>query len=184
MIHFTPNSVELSVDVALALLAFCSKDKDRPNLGVGINQGEVCATDGHTAIRFKSAEPDKSLEGCAWPRAYVAQRIKIAKASKLSVLLLKEDSAKAHFPNVSAVEKDIAATVQLDSPVGWSGEFMGRLAVVCKACMREQRPAPVPPVVLESCSARSATRFSVGVRGLPGQYSHQAYVLIMPVRIE
>jgi hypothetical protein len=59
MIKFCLTHLEISPDVCKALLAFASKDLARPHLaGIGINQGDPCATDGHTALRFVTTKVD------------------------------------------------------------------------------------------------------------------------------
>lgn len=142
MICFHHDCLELSLPVARALAAFASKDDTRP-LGVGLRDGALCATDGHRLVRFErgygyqfndGTGPLDRHEGKLWSRAYVETAVKVARAQKLASVRLPYADMLADYvmPPVSQVVPD--AGFEARNPVGFNPDYIGDLALVCKAC--------------------------------------------------
>lgn len=142
MIRYYETHLELTPHAAAALLQFASKDTTRRHLGVGIDNGAVCATDGHTLLSFDAAcvldeqgKPAKldALHGKVWPRAYVEQQSKLAKALKAPMVRLDVSSlADEKFPPCSQVVP--AFELSAKRPIGFNPAYVGQLAAVAKAC--------------------------------------------------
>jgi hypothetical protein len=142
MITFTPFRVEISLPVAAALIAFASKDGTRPNMGIGIDNGALGATDGHCAVTFDpscatiadGAKPELH-NGRVWSRAHVETALKAAKAQKRqTVELAYVDclSEAFRFPPLSAVMHKPG--VDAHAPIGFNPAYVGQLSLLCKAC--------------------------------------------------
>jgi hypothetical protein len=136
MIQFHTDHVEFSLAVAAALLAFACKDVTRPHMGVGIDEGCLCATDGHTALIFNNSQfeyvPTAKL---VWSREHVEKSTKIAKACKEKVVSLyyRDVLETKSFPSLKAVlpTKEI---VNLQEPIGINPGYFAAMALVSKAC--------------------------------------------------
>lgn len=193
MIKFGPVGLELSVEVVRALLANTGDIPEKPWLSVGIDKGDVCATDGKTLVRFQRAEVDpngrrpEEWSGRFWMRAYVELQLKAA-GRKGPVLLAWETLAEGRFPLAHKVEPNDGAE-RLKAPVGFDARFMARLELVARACRREKLPTesasdqvPMPPVVLTSIMGElDPMRFAIGEVGF--DVAHVAYFTIMPMRV-
>jgi hypothetical protein len=171
MIKFHETCIELDVHTALALLEFAGKESTRPHLGVGISNGKLCATDGHTLIRFEQACHDGDLNhGKVWSRARVDLAIKLAKAHKADVVLNYADFEDSKFPPVEQVipEKGFG---EKTPHVGIDPLYLARMCKVTKACETKG-------VMLRSMSGElDPVSFTVKGNTL------EATVVIMPMRI-
>lgn len=187
MIKFHPSesagscAVELSPAVAKALLEFASRDKTRPHLcAVGINSGDLCATDGYTALRFKDCGIPESYTGRIFPRAYVETELKAGIARKTNVFLyfdnLSHETLK--FPTLQDVEpKD--RRVNSEDATGIDSTYLGRLALVAKACKGDSAGKQNGVLLVSLTGALNPIGFEVG-------HNHgdlNAFVTIMPMRL-
>lgn len=199
-IQFECTQVTLSVNATLALLEFASKDATRPHLcGVGISEGKLAATDGHTLLRFETVRDDSSeecvvknegLHSRMWSRKYVAEQVAIAKARKTDVALeygMFDDGLSSPsrsnwtFPPVAQVIPEPGLTYGRNKkkverskaqPIGLDATYLARLAKVCKAC--ETKGAAL------SSASGELDPVAFKVMGLNGL---NATVVIMPMRL-
>jgi hypothetical protein len=131
-IVYTPESVEISLAVAAALLAFASDDETRPHLGVGIDHGALCATDGHRAVLFAGDAPT-SMQSKVWAAKHVEVAAKVARAHKAKTVVLRfADCITAPFPPLSRVVPTYGVSAR--GPIGFNPSYVGDIAKVCKAC--------------------------------------------------
>lgn len=135
MITYTPSDLQITIPVAVALLAFASKDDTRPHLGVGIDADSLCATDGHRLLQF--AIPGVSgtciHHGKVWSRAHVETLVKIAKATKACLITLRfADCLSAPFPPCSQVVPERVMSAR--RAVGFDPALMEAMVKVAKAC--------------------------------------------------
>lgn len=191
MIEFTSTHLKLSQAVCKALIAFASTNKDRAPLhGIGINEGNVCATDGHAAVRFQkhngTAEPYQSDR--VFPLDYVKQQLKIASAQKSETVELSWDKLNdARFPPLHEVEsKNRRIKLPAATPVGFNAELLGRMLLVQIACSataaRKSCAKGFQCSKLVSLSgAREPASFEVGSHSTGHPSVHFARVTIMPV---
>lgn len=139
-IQFTPEALCLPLDVARACMVFASEDMTRPHLtGIGVDQGFVCATDGHTAVRFLAPGDDSRTDyhGRHWSGPTVVGQIAAARAAKLESVTLPWSAcipAPSRYPPVHAVTP--RPRVKAGAPVGVDARYLGRLETVVKACGR------------------------------------------------
>lgn len=192
MIRFGKTGLELSPAVARALLASTEQDSNRPHLSVGIDKGDVCATDGKTLVRFQRAEVDpdglsvEARNGRYWPLGYVEGQVEKA-GRKGPVELEWSAMMSGGFPPCHRVEP-AAGVAPLRSPIGFDASLLARLELVAKACRREREPGekelpPVPGVVLTSVMGElDPMRFTVGDQGYL-RAAHVAQFTIMPMRL-
>lgn len=194
MIEFGIVGLMLSLPVARALFEFASEDKERWHLGgIGIDEGNPCATDGHTAVRFtrdavaEGAVTPTSWNGKYWRRENVADAIKGASRSGNVLLEWTELERGEHlFPKISKVEpKQAPGWVE---PVQLDARYLARLELVAKACRRskaegEKEAPPLPGVLIVSmATSLDPMRFEVGGGEFGLVTAHVAYVTIMPMR--
>ena len=160
-ITWTDESVTLSQLATVALLEFASTDDTRTHLcGVGISDGQLAATDGHTLLRYDAPqrEPVKALvlHGKVWSRDYVASALSVAKLDKTDVVLeyaALRDRTHHGFPPIAQVvpEPGFGYVEQTDTltrddgklpkpkrikkqePVALNPEYLARMVKVCKA---------------------------------------------------
>ena len=192
MIRFGIEELELSPAVVRALLGFASNDPKRRHLcGIGFSDGDVCAADGHAAVRFQrvdvepGAQPPTRWDGCTFPRGLVEEALKAAKAGL--VRLSWGHAGGGGFPRLSQVEP--AAGLRPSGPTAWDPALLGRLELVSKACRRERVPGEdvtmaidLPAVVLVSLGEEHAPcRYEIGGAWWPTA-QHEASVTIMPMR--
>ena len=124
----------------MALLAFASKDDTRQHLGVGIEQGKLCATDGHVAVMFEDctvadgARPEDH-ESRVWARSFVETAVKVAKATKAKAITLQyaQTVRDSKFPPLHQVMPDDGIEARAVY-VGVNPRYLGQLALVAKAC--------------------------------------------------
>jgi len=134
-ITWEATQVVLSQAATAALLEFASTDAEHPHLGIGIRDGQLCATDGRTGLRYDApqCEPTKALtlDGKVWTREYVATRLAIAKAEKSDVKLEMSFFHDAVFPPFSQVvpEEGFGKC----APVAVNPEYLARMVKGCKA---------------------------------------------------
>lgn len=142
-IVYHPFCIEISLPVAAALLAFASKDDTRPHLGIGLEQGSLCATDGHCAVMFDAATgetrdgapaPDVH-HGRVWSRAHLETAVKVARAHKRKTVDLAyvDCLPDSRFPPIAQVMPEDRIKTKGD-PIGFNPAYVGQLALVAKAC--------------------------------------------------
>lgn len=192
MIRFGTVGLELSVAVARALLSCTVEIKEKPYLSVGIDKGQVCATDGHTLVRFEGGEVDpngrrpEEWSGWYWHRSHVERQLAAAGRGGL-VMLAWETLAARGFPPAHKVEPNQGAE-PIRGPIGFNAQYMARLELVARACRREREPGekeapPLPGVVLTSIMGElDPMRFTVGEQGYL-RAAHVAHFTIMPMRL-
>lgn len=174
MITYAPTDLQITIPVAVALLAFASKDDTRPHLGVGIDRADLCATDGHRLVQFgipgmPSGDSNK-WHGKVWSRAHVETLVKVAKATKATVITLRfEDCLSSAFPPCSQVVPERKLTAR--RPVGFDPALMEAMVKVTKACQ-------VKGVKLDSLTGElDPIGFTVSGPSM------SARVVVMPMRI-
>ena len=180
MIAFTETGVEISREVCKALLAFTSKDETRPSINaIGFNKGDICATDGYTAVRFVSNNPRKqTLVG--FSRKYADTQCKIAAAQKSSVVLAYENAPRTVFPPLDQVEAK-EFKIQSSAPIGVNADYLSRLQLVCKAC-KGPNVRSIPPAQFFSLTGGlDCIGFVVDGTAEGGL---RAIVTLMPVRLD
>lgn len=176
MITWFDTSIVVSLDVAAALVAFASKDETRLSTGIGVDNGSLCATDGHRAIAF---EPDKGCvakgpwQGRRWTRAQVETAIKVARAQKSPEIRLELEQAPAQtFAPVWRVVPDYGLEIpKRTTAIGIDPALIADLGKVAKACdckgvQLTQAKSDLDPVGFH-------------VQGP----AHSARVVVMPMRI-
>lgn len=189
MIEFSKAGLSLSLPVARALLEFAFKDDMCPTLGVGVDQGDVCATDGHTSLRFqrvtiKDGAAPTAYNGQVFRASYVEAQIKAAGRQGL-VLLAWEGVSRAVFPALSQVEP--RSGVEQTEPVSFNASYLARLELVTRACKRErvkgEKEAPATPgaLLVSLGDERDPMRWEVGGSEWESECQHTAYVTIMPM---
>jgi len=198
MITFGTLGLSLSPAVARALLAFAHDDVTRVNLAaVGIDEGDVCATDGQAAVRFQrcdidaGAAPPTRWNGRYFRRAKVEAAIKAA-GRKGAVVLLWSELEPAEGPRYAQLSKVEPGNYVRDDdlPIGWDTGLLGRLDVAAKACRRERQEGesatdfiPTPPAMLVSLGGHlDPCRYEIGGESW-GTAVHTAYVTIMPMNM-
>lgn len=194
MIRFTATGLELSVEVARALLAFMLDDASRRELcGIGIDEGDVCATNGQAAVRFERVEVDgcspTSFNRRVFPRALVEAQVKARGTGKAAVVLPWEKLEPEHvqFAQLSKAEPKDGVRGD-DLPIAWDAALLAKLNVAARACRREKVAGEVaaphdPPAMLTSLGGYlDPMRFTIG-----GEYwstsVHEAFVTIMPMNM-
>lgn len=192
MIEFTSTHLRLSQAVCKALIAFSSKDKTRANIyGVGINQGNICATDGHAGVRFQkhtgTHEPYQADR--VFPLDYVNQQLKIAAVRGDAVELDWNNLNAQMFPPLHAVEsKNRKIHMPAATPVGFNAELLGRMFLVQVACSPTQaRKSSAKGFQCSKLVSLSGTHkpasFEVGSHSTGHPSIHFARVTIMPLVI-
>ena len=185
MIYFTDESCDLDINDALALIEFASTDKTRTSLGVGISNGNLCATDGHSLLRFNVAcAPDTdglgraaSMHGQVWSRDYVVQQVKVAKATKRAVRLMYSAFTGGKFPPVDQVVPK-PGFGKSRKPTGFDASLVARLVSVCKALTPAGKGRKAPGVLLAGNTGElDPLLFKVASEG------RSADVVVMPMRI-
>lgn len=175
-ITFEATQVVLSQAACAALIEFASTDDTRPHLGVGINDGSLCATDGPTLLRFDAPQCEpvraKDLHGKVWSREYVVTRLAIAKASKADVVLEMSFFQEAAFPPVGQVVPE-PGFGKGKSGVKVNPMYLARMCKVTKACETQgvlmvSMRGELDPIMYTCVSTRNALK---------------ATIVIMPMRI-
>lgn len=193
MIKFGPVGLELSLEVVRALLSCTEENNQKPWLSVGIDKGDVCATDGITLVRFQRVEVDpngrrpEEWSGRFWMRSYVELQLKAA-GRKGPVLLAWETLAEGKFPLAHKAEPSAGAE-PIKEPVGFDARCMARLELVARACRRERlpgenpaEPLPLPAVALTSIMGPlDPMRFAIAEDGW--NVAHTAFFTIMPMKL-
>lgn len=194
MIKFNPDSLELSPAVAKALMAFASKDKTRSHLcGLGINNGDPCATDGHTAVRFVTpvrVAGHFDYNDRVFSRKYVETQTKVALAKGENVCLLWSALDTCHpFPPLHQVEPK-GFKLESSEPVAFDSDYTARLQLVAKACARPKdesnKRSKIPPVRLTHVSGpMDPIGFTIGETPASDadRFEHEARATIMPIRV-
>lgn len=148
-ITWEATQVVLSQQATAALLEFANTDSTRAHLySVGISDGCLCATDGHTLLRYDAPQCEpvsaKGLHSRYWSRDYVQTRLGIAKVEKKDVVLELSflQSEGAPFPPVNQVVPEPGLTYGRNGkgverskahPIGFNPDYFARLSKVCKA---------------------------------------------------
>ena len=133
--------LEVSLDVALALLEFTSRDSTRPHLhAVFVDSGALCATDGHALLMFNPAHEDNrlpvTLNKRGWCASYVERAVKRARVDRRAVSQLwLGDCMKPEygFPPASQVVPEYEMD-RRSGPIGVDPSLLARLKRACKAC--------------------------------------------------
>lgn len=163
MIEPRETGLALSGPVLRALSEFLVEDRDHPNKNcIAIESGDVCASDGHSAVRFVfRAQGDglslRPYEGAKWPRFVIDEELdalKTAREAERKALIGKEGAvvpgpfrlderavvvlpwarAMTGWYALSKVEpKDGIAP---EGPILFDSRLMARLEPVCRACRR------------------------------------------------
>ena len=191
MIEFTETHLKLSQAVCKALIAFASSDKTRADInGVGINQGNVCATDGHGIVRFqKHIGVPNAVDNRVFSLEYVKQQLKIAAAQKSDTVELDNATLvrTLSFPPVHHAETNNRKIhLPAATPYAFNAELFGRMALVQAACSPTKRNKPSDgtwqPAKLVSLShPKQPCTFEVGSHSTPHPSVHFARVTLMPV---
>ncbi len=190
MIRFTTDGIEMTVQVAKALLCFACTDKTRTHLhSFAVDNGDLCATDGHTLIRIEAGQHAGLVKQPGTPcfsRATLEVACKVASATKAPVQLPWSVAlANVTFPPVAQVEPADGCHIKKSKgnepqwdPIGFNPAYLARLECAAKACT--DRPSRVAPVQLVSFGGScDAVRFKVGGE----TFEHTAWVTIMPMRV-
>ncbi len=193
VIKFQAEALWMSASVARALLEFAAGEEGASNLaGIGIDDGDVCATDGHAAVRFEMVQVDgcspTRFNGRMFARALVEKELKACgRNGSICLPWVHLQADYVCFPKLSNAEPKEGVTVG-GLPIGWDAAILARLTLVARACRRDKEPgeerAPWdPPVVLTSLGSHlDAMRFMVG-----GEFwdtaVHRAFVTIMPMNL-
>lgn len=136
------ETVEISLSVAAALVAFASKDDTRASCGVGVDRGALCATDGHRLVLFPvqsatvadGARP-VAMTGCRWHRSHVEKLIKIARAEKADrIVLSREQTMGVQFAPCWRVVPDYGFEAKSEARIGLDPKYLADLVPVTKAC--------------------------------------------------
>lgn len=185
---WTEESVTMSQAMCAALLEFASTDEMRTHLcSVGISDGLLAATDGHTLLRYDSP---KAAKDCAyhsrhWSRAHVARCLHVAKLDKTDVTLAFADLApEAKFPPIAQVVPEPGfgrlvkgapkdKGVKKQEPVALNPEYLARMVKVCKAlgnqgCLLTSMRGELDPVMYQVFGRKGC--------------DVQATIVIMPMR--
>lgn len=183
MINFTGTHLELSRPVCKALLAFACKDKTRPRMCcIGFNCGDVCATDGYTAVRFFWPTSPVVMNhnlASVFPRAYVETQLRVATATKSDIVQLEwNEQVNEQFPPLEQAERD-QISWQTASTVGVSGAYLARLSLVADACRGD---CIDPPAVRFVSLTDPSDPISFEVDGTEHN-GVKARVTIMPIRL-
>jgi hypothetical protein len=151
--------ITISVATAKALLAFAGTDPTRPQVAIGVDSGLLCATDGHTAIRFfhvdrAALEP---YEGRVWSAESVATAIKVARARKEPTIDLRLADALPGYqlPPVAKVCPSWASHRIADDqgPVSVSPAYLGRMGAAIDAITAHNGGAQVSGAYMVHYSA-------------------------------
>lgn len=200
----TADGIDVSVGVLQALLEFTVELKDKPNLdAIGIDAGDLCATDGQSAVRFVfEAPPDAPslarFNGRAFPASYVRERMELERSARggrlerhVPISLLWESLGYSlQFPPLSKVEPKSGPPREAEA-IAFQTHFFARLHVVARACQRardkDEKPfdVPLPIAVLHSWTGFSLDpmRWEFGSQ-LWERAAHRAFVTIMPCQQE
>ncbi len=188
MIEFCKLGVRVSRAVLRALVAFGGTDPKRPEVAIGIDSGDLCATDGHSAIRFerltKLEVSPMARNGLYWPVVHASH---VAEMTPLNdAVLLAWEYAGSDFPAISKVEPERGFAKQCQ-PIGVDPELLARLVLAAKACRREREPGervnekiPLPGAVLVAHhGSLRPLMFAIGEASY-WRAQHVALVTIMP----
>ena len=182
-ITWTDESVTLSQLATAALLEFASTDSTRQTLcSVGISDGQLAATDGHSLLRYDAPQREpvkaKELHSCSWSRDYVARALSVAKLDKTDVTLRYDamQDLDIKFPPVAQVVPEPGfgkGKSHKQEPVALNPEYLARMVKVCKAlgnqgCLLTSMRGELDPVM-----------YTIG--GRKG-CDLQATIVIMPMR--
>lgn len=193
MIRFGVEALSLSAAVAKALLVFASQDDTRPVLcSVAIDCGDLCATDGHAAIRFEQveiepgAEPPHRYNRRVFLRSTVEAAIKRAAGGVVRLPWAELAPESVRSAQIRQAEPREGFPREAE-PVGFSAALLSKLEAAARACRRERVEGEIvapddPPAVLVALGDRlSPARFQIG--GVHWHTAaHTAQVSIMPMR--
>jgi hypothetical protein len=195
MIEVTSNGLKLGQAVVRALLAFASSreeeygKKNTHLCGIAIEGEGICASDGHTAVRFLVPQEDQQLwlvgqDKRYFPRELVEARLAAAKNVSPCIELGWHEIEGAQFPELSEVEPE-RREVQEGGGVLLDPVYLERLIAVGRACRRprEQGEAQVPAIpgalIVGFKGEMDPVRFEIGTQDT--RCAHVAYVTIMPM---
>lgn len=195
MITFGTLGLSLSAAVARAVLAFAATDPTLRHVsGLGIDEGDVCATDGHAAVRFEKCAIDDGApaptrwNGRVFARRKVEAALKAAGPRGVVVLQWADlEPSEITFAQLSKVEPK-AGVRDEGLPIGWSPELLARIEVAAKACRREREKGELgepllPPAMLVSLGGHlDPCRYEIGGASWANT-AHTAQVTIMPVNM-
>lgn len=195
MIEATSEGLKLGQAVVRALLAFAATDMGHENkyahlYGIAVEAEGVCASDGHTAVRFLVPEADQQLwlaghDKQFFSRQLVEERLAAAKNQAPCIELGWHELRGSVFPELSEVEPE-RVEVREGGGVMLDPVYLERLVAVGRACRRprEQGEATLPSIpgaLLVSFKGElEPVRFEIGTQD--SRCAHVAYVTIMPMR--
>lgn len=180
--------------VARALLAFTSEPSEkRVGLSVGIDEGDVCATDGKGLVRFQrvtieaAAPHPPSLNGQYWPREVLEAAIKAA--GRAGAVALPWSGLASGFPGCAKAEPADGST-RIERGIGIDVQLIGRLELVARAVRRGRKDnesavelPPLPYAIMTSVGDElDPMRFAIGGSYYMAETAHEAFVTIMPLR--
>jgi hypothetical protein len=195
MIEVTSDGLRLGQTVVRALLAFAATDAGEdgrtPYLcGVAVESEGICASDGHTSVRFLVPQPEQQLwlgshDKQFFARELVEARLLAAKSQSPCIELGWHELAGSMFPELSEVEPE-RTPVQEGGGVLLDTLYLERLVAVGRACRRprEQGEAQLPRIpgalIVAFNGELEPVRFEIGTQD--ERCAHVAYVTMMPIR--
>lgn len=173
IIGVAKSGIGITVAMARALLAFAGRDQTRPHVSIGVSaEGALCATDGHTLVRFRGAPLAEEWRGLYWSHDEVTMLLKVARAKKLDTIELPSVTREMTFPPVSQVFPTAAGVCSLTTV---NPDYLGRMALVADACAASKRSRP--GVTLIAGEEMGPSYYVIACGG-----AVQAEILIMPMR--
>jgi hypothetical protein len=195
MIEATSEGLKLGQAVVRALLAFAATDMGQDQRyahlhGIAVEGEGVCASDGHTAVRFLVHQPEQQVwlgghDKQFFPRTVVEERLAAAKNQSPFIELGWHELRGSAFPELSDVEPP-RVEVREGGGVMLDPLYLERLVAVGRACRRprEKGEASVPAIpgalLVAFKGEDDPVRFEVGTQD--ERCEHIAYVTIMPMR--
>lgn len=196
MIEFSVAGLRLGEPVLRALLAFAYEPSlERLHLqGIGIDEGEVCASDGHTGLRLKKQTIAEGSEGLkpadysrtCFSRGLCEQKLKQKDKSQPGVFFAWAEASGHLFPRLGQVEPRDGLK---KSEGGWwfFPEYVARLEVAARACRRprtkDDKALPVLPIAQLVATGENELDPMRWVIGSDDERcAHVAHVTIMPCR--
>jgi hypothetical protein len=137
MLTYYTDHIEISIQLAQALLMVASSDETRPHLAcLAIDHDDLCATDGHRAVQIALTTDGTNRHGCVWPRLYVETLIATARVAKRKhiELAFAACAADVTFPPISQVMPADGVAPESRAPIGVNPAYLGDLDKLRKAC--------------------------------------------------
>lgn len=195
MIEATSGGLRIGHAVVRALLTFAAENagvegKFPGYCGIGIETEGVCATDGHTGVRFLVPQEEQQLWLGAYDRRYfprklVEERLEETKGKQPCIELGWHELLGVEFPALSEAEPERVA-VSDGGGVMLDPLYLERIVAVARACRRPREPGEaqlpsMPGALLVGFKDElQPVRFEIGTQD--ERCAHVAYVTIMPMR--